>query len=167
MSDLIEIWKKVPGYEDFYEISNHGRFAKLLPDGRQIRKLNSRTPYLSVSVKSLNGQPQKSFYIHKLVAQVFIGPRPDGMVIRHLDGNRYNNKVTNLAYGSNEQNYEDTKKHKTHWHENNGRAILSERCIDAIRYMQKHGLVRQTELAKSFGVSDSTISAIINGRNWR
>jgi hypothetical protein len=167
MLDLVENWVKVPGYEDFYEISNHGRFAKLLPDGRQIRKLNSKTPYLSVSVKSLNGEPQKSLYIHRLVAQVFIGPRPDGLVIRHLDGNRYNNMATNLAYGSVEQNYDDTKKHKTHWHENNGRAVLSERCVDAIRYLQENGLVRQTALAKAFKVSDSTISAIIKGRNWR
>ena len=167
MLDLTESWVKVPGYEDFYEVSNHGRFAKLLPDGRQLRKLNSKTPYLSVSVKSLNGGPQKSLYIHKLVAQVFIGPRPDGLVIRHLDGNRYNNKVTNLAYGSVEQNYDDVKKHKTHWHENNGRAVLSERCVEAIRYLQENGLVRQTELAKAFSVSDSTISAIVKGRNWR
>jgi hypothetical protein len=167
MSDLIEIWTKVPGYEDFYEVSNHGRFAKLLPDGRQIRKLNFKTPYISVSVKSLNGEPQKSLYIHQLVAKVFIGPRPDGLVIRHLDGDRYNNKVTNLAYGSVEQNYHDTKKHKTHWHENNGRAVLSERCVNAIRHFHTNGLVRQTDLAKAFQVSNSTISAIIKGRNWR
>jgi hypothetical protein len=167
MSDLVESWVKVPGYEDFYEVSNHGRFAKLLPDGRQLRKLNSKTPYLSVSVKSLDGKPQKSLYIHKLVAQVFIGPRPDGLVIRHLDGDRYNNKATNLAYGSVEQNYADTKKHKTHWHENNGRAVLSERCVAAIRYLHINELVRQTELAKAFGVTDSAISAVVKGRNWR
>ena len=166
MLDLPEVWEKVPGSEEFYEVSNHGNFARLLHDGRRMRKLNASTVYLSVSVKSLNGAPQKCFYIHKLVAQVFIGPRPDGLVIRHLDGNRYNNKVTNLAYGSVEKNYADTRKHKTHSRENNARALLSERCVAAIKFLHAQRLVKQTDLAKAFDVSDSAISAVVNGRNW-
>ena len=165
--DLPEVWAKVPGYEEFYEVSNHGNFARRLSDGRQLRKLNSCTPYLSVSAKSINGESQKCIYIHKLVAQVFIGPRPDGLVIRHLDGNRYNNKVTNLAYGSVEQNHADTRKHKTHSRENNGRSLLSERCVSAIKFLHAKKLVRQTDLAKAFNVTDSAISAILKGRNWK
>jgi len=167
MSDLSEVWAKVPGYEQFYEISNHGRFARIRPDGRVIRKLNSCTHYLSVSVKSINGGSQKCFYIHKLVAQVFIGNRPDGMVIRHLDGNRYNNRVDNLCYGTVLQNHEDSIKHGTYRHENNGRALLTERCVKAIKHLHNQNLVKSSDLAKAFEVSDSTICAIIKGRNWK
>jgi hypothetical protein len=167
MSDLFEIWAKVPNYEQFYEISNHGRFARLKPDGRVIRKLNICTHYLSVSVKSINKKPQKSLYIHKLVANVFIGARPDGMVIRHLDGNRYNNRVDNLSYGTVQQNIEDVKKHKTQWHENNGRALLTERCVNAIKYLHNEKIVCSRDIAKAFNVSDSTICSIIKGRNWK
>ena len=167
MLKLSEVWAKVPDYEQFYEVSNFGQFAKILPDGRQIRKLNICTPYVSVSVKSLNGKPQKSLYIHKLVAKVFIGERPDGLVIRHLDGNKFNNRVDNLAYGTVEQNTKDSIKHKTHWHENNGRSLLTERCVGAIRYLYEQNSAKKTDLAKAFGVSISTIHAIITGRNWK
>ena len=167
MSNLSEVWAKVPDYEQFYEISNHGRFARLRPDGRMIRKLNSCTPYLSVSVKSLNKMPQKSLYIHTLVAKVFIGERPDGLVIRHLDGNKYNNRVDNLSYGTVQQNYEDVVKHKTHRHENNGRALLSERCVMAIKYLHAQKLVCSADLAKAFDITDSAICAIVKGRNWK
>jgi hypothetical protein len=167
MSNLSEIWKPVPNYEGIYEISNYGNFAVLKKDGRVLRKLNSATHYLSVSCKSLNGEIQKSLYIHRLVALVFIGQRPDGMVIRHLDGNRYNNCVDNLSYGTVEQNYEDAVKHGTHRHENNGRALLTERCVLAIKHLHNQKLVKSSDLAKAFNVSDSTICAIVKERNWK
>jgi hypothetical protein len=167
MSSLSEIWKPVPNYEGIYEISNYGNFAVLKKDGRVLRKLNSATHYLSVSCKSLNGGIQKSLYIHRLVALVFIGKRPDGMVIRHLDGNRYNNRSDNLSYGTVQQNHEDVVKHGTQRHENNGRALLTERCVKAIKHLHNEKLVRSSDLARAFDVSDSAICSILKGRNWK
>lgn len=40
----------------------------------------------------------QSFTVHRLVALVFIGPRPDGHEINHLDGNPSNNALSNLEY---------------------------------------------------------------------
>jgi hypothetical protein len=101
MLDPTEIWVPVQGYETYYEISNFGRFARLKNGERFFRKLNRRTPYLSVSLtKRPQDQVQKSLYIHQAVALHFLGPRPSGYVVRHLDGNRYNNHVSNLCYGT-------------------------------------------------------------------
>lgn len=50
----------------------------------------------------------KSFYVHELVAMTFIGPRPDGMQIRHLDDDFTNNHWTNLAYGTAKENCADS-----------------------------------------------------------
>lgn len=36
--------------------------------------------------------------VHSLVAQAFLGPRPEGMVVDHIDGDKTNNSVTNLHY---------------------------------------------------------------------
>lgn len=166
MSDLKEIWLPVPEYEGIYELSNFGRFAVIKQDGRVFRKLNNKTHYLSVSCKSINGKNPKTFYLHTLVAKLFLGDRPDGMVIRHLDGNRFNNRVDNLCYGTPEQNYEDTRKHKVHAGENNGRAIINSNSAQAIKNLIKHGVSKQL-LADSFGVSLSSIYAINSGRNWK
>lgn len=52
--------------------------------------------------------------MHVLVAAAWLGPRPDGLVIRHLDGNSRNNDVRNLAYGTPAENVRDTVRHGTH-----------------------------------------------------
>jgi len=166
MSDLSEIWVPVPNYEAFYVVSNYGNFASIRKDGRYPRKLNPATGYLSVSVKDIDGTGQKTLSIHKLVAEVFIGKRPDGCVIRHLDGNKYNNNVLNIAYGTPEQNYSDTKKHKVHLGENNSRALLNEKSVKAIRVLNTEFKLTKQQIAKAFDINQSTINAILTGRNW-
>ena len=167
MDNLSEVWIPVPNYESFYQVSSHGRFARVVKDGRILRKINYATPYPSVSVKDIDGTGQKTFYIHMLVAKVFIGERPDFCVIRHLDGNKFNNCVSNLAYGTQEENYLDTKKHKVHAGENNSRALFNERSVRAIRSLKNDFNVRECDLAKAFDVTQSTIHAIVIGRNWK
>jgi hypothetical protein len=51
--------------------------------------------------------------IHVLVTGAFIGPRPDGMQVRHLDGNKLNNRTENLSYGTPSENQFDRTKHGT------------------------------------------------------
>lgn len=44
---------------------------------------------------------------HRIVWEIFNGPIPDGWVVDHLDGNRSNNRITNLRcieYACNSQN---------------------------------------------------------------
>jgi hypothetical protein len=43
-------------------------------------------------------------YIHSLVAETFIGPRPIGMEIDHIDADKSNNKASNLQYITRKQN---------------------------------------------------------------
>ena len=165
MDNLIEQWADLPNYESHYQISNLGNFCRKIKTGRVFRKLNTATHYLSVSLKDIDGKGQKTIYIHTMVAKLFISERPDGMVIRHLDGNRFNNKVTNLAYGYPEQNYEDSKKHGTFKGSKNGRAILNENSAKAITYLLTQGISVQM-LADAFCVSTQTIYKIKYGQSW-
>jgi hypothetical protein len=59
-----------------------------------------------------NGR-QESWFVHQLVAAAFLGPRPDGLEVRHLDGDPLNNAVSNLAYGTRLENIQDKKRHGT------------------------------------------------------
>ncbi len=165
MENSLEIWKPYPSYESIYEISNHGRLAVITPDGRKLRKLNNKTHYLSASLKAINGQKPKTSYIHQDVAKVFIGPRPDLMIVRHLDGNRFNNHVSNLCYGTPEQNYADTRKHKVHQGSKNGRAKLDEKKVKMIKILLNNQ-VAVKEIADAFDVEAISIYAIKQGRNW-
>jgi len=161
-----EVWKPVPGYEGIYEISNFGKVNSIKDGERFPRKLNATTHYTSFSAKKLpEHKSQKSFYIHRLVAQVFIGPRPEGCIIRHLDGDRRNNHVSNLAYGTKEENVADTIAHGSCAKENNGRALFTNAGVLAVKMLIERG-VSLSEIARGCGVSISTIHAIKTGRNW-
>lgn len=50
--------------------------------------------------------------VHRLVLEAFVGPRPDGMECRHLDGDPANNRLANLAWGSPVENASDRKRHQ-------------------------------------------------------
>lgn len=49
-----------------------------------------------------------------LVGEAFLGPRPDGLETRHLDGNPANNSARNLRYGTKSENAQDRVRHGHH-----------------------------------------------------
>ena len=111
-----ERWEDVPGYEGLYSISSLGRVrshspkAAKLQDGILKQTIGSRTGH-RYSVRLSKGGVQKTWEVHKLVAAVFIGPKPDGMEICHKDGNKANNSVHNLKHGTHAENMEDMRIH--------------------------------------------------------
>jgi hypothetical protein len=53
--------------------------------------------------------------VHSLMAEAFIGPRPDGQEVRHLNGQPADNRIENLTYGSKSENAYDSIEHGTHF----------------------------------------------------
>lgn len=106
-----EIWKPIFGYEGFYEVSNLGNVKsldRLIPCGRRV---NGKTlsagkasnGYLSVVICGLS---QSTKMVHALVAEAFLGHKPDGFnkVINHKDFDKLNNSVSNLEIVTNRDN---------------------------------------------------------------
>lgn len=56
---------------------------------------------------------RKTVLISQLVAESFLGKRPDGLFVLHKDGNPSNNEVANLYYGNQSQNMKDAVRHGT------------------------------------------------------
>jgi hypothetical protein len=167
MSNSHEEWKPVAGYEGIYEISSEGRFARIKNGERVVRKINKCTHYPSVSLlKRPNDKIQKSSTIHKLVATAFLGEKPEGHVIRHIDGDRYNSKASNLCYGTPKENAQDSINHGTYKGSRNGRSLLCERGVEAVRMLIEHG-VSLTDIARRIDVSVSTVHGIKMGRSWK
>lgn len=111
-----EEWRPVAGYAD-YQISSLGRVLSRAPrKGNQSPRLlrpGLTTAGYPTVVLCRPGQ-KRTHYIHHLVAEAFIGPRPKDMDIRHLDGNPANCEPSNLAYGTVSDNAYDRVRHGTH-----------------------------------------------------
>ena len=116
-SSSVEVWKAIPGYEGFYEVSDQGRVRSVdrmvhnprgldrLMRGRVLKRQTSNNGYYTVGLSKL-GKPAMH-PVHRLVAYTFLGTRPDGHHVRHLDGNPLNNRLENLAYGTPQENEDD------------------------------------------------------------
>lgn len=78
-----------------YTFSSCGHvYSKTL---RHLRTLSTtRFGYHYISLWKNNKETQT--HVHKIVAELFIGPRPKGCDIDHTDRNKKNNKKENLRY---------------------------------------------------------------------
>ena len=115
-----EDWKPVPGYEGYYEVSNLGQ-VKSLPrkvnrngfpmavPGRVMKQSKTSNGYWKVLL-SKDGLT-KNVMVHTAVAAAFLGARPDGSVIRHLNGDQTDNRAENLSYGTQSDNMRDMERH--------------------------------------------------------
>lgn len=100
---MSEIWKDIPSYEGYYQVSNYGRVRSLnrvikgiLYKGKLLKQQPARGGYLHIGLAK-NGII-KMCYIHRLVAMSFVGGYFDGALVNHRDENRKNNNASNLEW---------------------------------------------------------------------
>jgi len=109
MENKEEIWKDIPGYEGYYQVSNLGnvksvdRYIKhsrsggfYKKKGKYLSKKIIKGYYtVSLSIKS----KVRAFGVHQLVSMAFLGHIPDGhnVIIDHKqEGNKLDNRLENL-----------------------------------------------------------------------
>lgn len=118
-----ECWATIDGFPD-YQASDRGRVRSL---ARTITRSDGAP--LDIHARILAAHPNGRGYlkvtlyrdgeqhtrpVHGLVAAAFHGPRPEGLEVRHLDGDKLNNRADNLAYGTRSDNARDAVRHGTH-----------------------------------------------------
>ena len=116
-------WRPVPGFEGRYEVSDDGQVKVLRGDGRgrfnqdRILKLGATTTgYRQVLLYPGDGAPYVARRVHHLVLEAFDSPRPLGAFGRHLDDDRLNNHIENLAWGTRTENTYDMIRNGRHNH---------------------------------------------------
>jgi hypothetical protein len=167
-----EDWRVVPNSNNRYFVSNYGRiksFSYNKKDG-QIMKCFEIKGYKIVPL-NLN-RVKRKFYVHKLVAEIWI-PKPSDKhnCVTHLDGILQNNKVSNLEWHTKEsliEKHRELLKLRTGSHKrpkiitNNK---LKERDVKLVKSMLQKGLA-QSLIAKMFCISGMQVSRIKRGENW-
>jgi len=98
--------------------------------------------------------------VHILVLITFVGPRPNGMMCRHLDGNPANNHISNLVWGTASENQNDSIRHGTDSRGGkNGNAKLKASDVLEIRSRAANG-EKLSEIAKDFPINSDSIYPI-------
>lgn len=97
-----EIFKPIKGTNNKYYISNLGRVLSFCRNKPRILKpwINIPNGYYQVKIKG------KNYFIHRLVAIYFIynNNKEINNTVHHKDGNKYNNKASNLQWMSRKEN---------------------------------------------------------------
>lgn len=160
----MSFWKTIPGFPA-YEVSSAG----------QVRRVGSNvclTPYEQsdyLQVHLYNAGARVMRRVHTLVLEAHVGPRPVGQVARHLNGNAKDCKLSNLAWGTAQENAEDKALHGTAKGERNPRAKLSQSQVEEIRGRAIPGPTASNlaDLASEFEVSISTVSRIRRNETYQ
>lgn len=176
---MAEEWRAIPGWEGYYEASDQGKVRSL------DRTIQTRTSSRFLRGKVLRPRRHKNGYlfvvlcrdcvpatctIHGLVLSAFVGERPAGLETRHLDGDQLNNNISNLCYGTAQENGYDRVRHGTtgtatpvvgvdHYE-----AKLDD---DKVRYIRGNPQLSNVLLADMFGVSPSAISMSRLRKTWK
>lgn len=111
-----QTWLPIPGWGDLYEVSSAGCVWSIRSQ-RTLKSCPDTGGYPRVSLCRAGREVTRK--VPTLVARAFLGERPRDangtyLEIRHLDGNKSNNAVSNLAYGTRSENAFDRIRHGTH-----------------------------------------------------
>lgn len=110
-----EIWKDIPGYEDLYQASNLGRIRSIPRKGTKTKnihiiKYNTKNSKHYCHCGLCKNGKSKTISVHRIIALTFM-PNPDNLPqVNHIDGNKENNKVSNLEWISNLENIKHSYK---------------------------------------------------------
>lgn len=108
------------------KIFSNSKHAK----GRELSQNKSSSGYLRIKFNN------KNYQIHSLVANYILGERPHGLCVNHIDGNKLNNRPSNLEYVTISENIKHsirTGLHICNRPEQMGRYIDG-RCKDKVKY---------------------------------
>lgn len=177
LNTIQEIWKPIINYEGLYEISNYGRVKSFLyyngTDERILKPKRDKRNYLHVILSK--DDKHKSFQVHRLVLETFVGPCPEGKEGCHNNGNPSDNFVGNLRWDTHSNNEKDKRLHGTKtnpiWLDNCGSknpfAKLNDIKVLGILKLLYEGILTGREIAKLSGVSEFCISGIKRNKTWK
>lgn len=136
--------------------------------GMWLNPSTSKDGYVRVSLMR-NGR--HVVLVHRLVLETYIGPCPDGMEACHSNGDRSDNRLSNLRWDTSVANEFDKIAHGTYdarisRGEKNGLSKLTELEVRQIDKFHGLGMSRR-RLSEMYGVSQNQIRMIALHKQWK
>ena len=139
-----------------YRISDTGLVES--PSGKRLAIIACPSGYMRFRAIRHDGF-RSTLKVHREVLRSFVGD-PHGRECRHLDGDKTNNTLHNLAWGSRSENCIDILRHG-----NNARLRLTAESVSEAMDRRSRG-ERVCDLAVAYGVHVKTMSRAIRGVTW-
>lgn len=170
----IESWLPIPGWGGLYSVSNLGNVRievkrQNIRAGQHLQQATVKDSYLQVAL-SRDGTPTtvERHLVHRLVAMAFIGPIPEGYVVNHLDGDKQNNRRSNLEICTHQQNIHHAMRELGHRRDgaHNPAAKLTEADVLRIRERAAAGETHKA-IAADYKLSGVMVGDIADGKAWK
>lgn len=94
----IDFWVNKLGRSVRLDVSEDGKVIRDVERDYVYKQDCNSDGYLTVRVRHVRTT------VHRLVALAFLGERPEGMVIDHIDRDKMNNHISNLRYCTQSEN---------------------------------------------------------------
>jgi hypothetical protein len=167
-------WTDIPGWEGRYQASESGKIRSLdmkcqgpyncttVRKGRELVLVVKGGRYMCVTLAK--GVQRKQYLVHDLVALTFLGPKPEGLEVRHLNDDKTNNSKRNLVYGTRAENELDRQRNgRVRKGEDHGMVKLTETDVKYIRSCEDG----PSALAAEFGITAAHVHSIRTRRSWK
>lgn len=136
-----KIWKEIPGYEEYYLISNFGEvYSKI--SGKILKTFKNNNGYLMLSLKG------KKYLVHRLVGITFIFNPNNYSQINHRDGNKENNSADNLEWCSPSYNLKEAYRLGLNYNSEKKRKACSKNGVIASKSCRKE--INQFDMQGNF-----------------
>jgi hypothetical protein len=173
-----EIWKSIPGYEGYYEVSNCGRVRSLdriiiRSDGIKVPQIGKlmRTQPTQHGRRSVMmcgpGLKTRRREVHRMVLEAFVGPCPENMEACHRDDDCTNNHLENLRWDTKRSNMQERDRNgKTVKGQTHGNAKLTDEGVREMRRLRETG-AKLSYLSERYGIAFGQIGAIVRREAWK
>jgi HNH endonuclease/NUMOD4 motif len=155
-----------------YEVSNYGRLRSFQSGNvtGSIIRGSVIQGYRSLNIRS--GGKTLNRYVHKLVADYFVGPAaPDQKYVIHLDYDKLNNHVQNIARATKDEmvahNRENPSLKNRVMPRRTRNYKLTETKVKIIKKLLQNDKNRLKMIARQFGITHTQLNRIRSGENWK
>ena len=153
-------WKTIEGVNDKYMVSDKGEVKSLFfKEPRNLKASNTKNGYKSVSLQI--GKTVKKKYVHRLVAENFLIGKG---VVNHIDGDKTNNRATNLEWCTSSQNNQHAW--DTGLVSKEKRSKLEREDVDRIRGLHAMG-INPNQVAITLNLPKNPVYSVCQGRTWK
>lgn len=165
----MEVWKEIKNYEGLYKVSNLGRVKSFIKksNGFILKNCFNKCGYTRVNL--FKDEKPHQVRVHVIVARTFLDENytQKGLFCNHIDGNKQNNKLSNLEIVTRSENELHAFRIglKSHKGDNHNRRKLNSADVKNIRESLNEG-VKIPILAEKYNVSIYHIYNIKAYRSW-